>query len=299
MEVESADLLDLQELVESFSQLRIMELVNVQTNEIAPALPPPEGSTGSNDPSQDHPMRESSDFHTNATPTFVVTRFKENPGRNPKRVLEHTLWARTMLQPLHPYNTILNLDIIDFLNTEKLIDEWIVAFKIATTTLELDQANFIRLVELSLEGSVKIGWENTPEDTKANILAGNSKSTIAERLGRFIKIHFIGDGYFEGSKTEKPREYTQALFGLELRGICTENQVNRERGRSRTVTPTLGVPGEPLSDGDHGDPYQRTNHTNLDRGPDQQGLHRKDLDEQMQDPQDEPLQEELSDDSYT
>ncbi|KAL0391532.1 UNVERIFIED_CONTAM: hypothetical protein Slati_4538300 [Sesamum latifolium] len=115
-------------------------------------------------------MRESTDFHTNATPTFVATRFK-NPGRNPRRVPEHTPWARTMLQPLHPYGTILNLDIIDFRNTEKLIDEWVAALKIAANTLELDRENFIRLVELSLEGSVKIGWDNTPEDTKANILA--------------------------------------------------------------------------------------------------------------------------------
>ncbi|KAL0420982.1 UNVERIFIED_CONTAM: movement protein [Sesamum latifolium] len=90
--------------------------------------------------------------------------------------------------------------------------------------LELDRENFIRLVELSLEGSVKIGWDNTPEDTKANILAGDSKSTIAERLGRLIKIHFIGDGYFEGSKTEKAREYAQALFGLELRSICAVDE---------------------------------------------------------------------------
>ncbi|KAL0413020.1 UNVERIFIED_CONTAM: hypothetical protein Sradi_1503700 [Sesamum radiatum] len=86
-----------------------------------------------------------------------------------------------------------------------LIDEWVAALKIAATTLELDRENFIRLVELSLEGSVKIGWDNTPEDTKANILVGDSKSAIAERLGRLIKIHFIGDGYFEGSRIEKAR----------------------------------------------------------------------------------------------
>ncbi|KAL0413517.1 UNVERIFIED_CONTAM: hypothetical protein Sradi_1553400 [Sesamum radiatum] len=162
-------------------------------------------------------MRESLDFRTNATITFVGTKFKENPRRNPKRVPEHTPWARTMLQPLHPHGTILNLDIINFRNTEKLIDEWVAALKIATTTLELDRENFIRLVELSLEGSVKIGWDNTPEDTKVNILAGDSKSAIAERLGRLIKIHFMGDGYFEGSKAENARGYTQALFGLEVR----------------------------------------------------------------------------------
>ncbi|KAL0406239.1 UNVERIFIED_CONTAM: hypothetical protein Slati_3937800 [Sesamum latifolium] len=119
MEVTKADLSYLQELAESFSQLGIVELVNVQTNEVTPALPPPEGSTGSNDPPQD--------FHTNATPTFVGTRFKENSGRNSRRVPEHTPCARTMLQPLHPYGTILNLNIIDFRNTEKLIDEWVAA----------------------------------------------------------------------------------------------------------------------------------------------------------------------------
>ncbi|KAL0406350.1 UNVERIFIED_CONTAM: hypothetical protein Slati_3948900 [Sesamum latifolium] len=122
MEVERADLSNLQELAKSFSQLGIVELVNVQTNEITPALQLPEGSTGSNDSSQDHPMRESTDFHTSATPTFAGTRFKENPERNPRRVPKHTPWAMTMLQPLHPYDTILNLDIIDFRNIEKLID---------------------------------------------------------------------------------------------------------------------------------------------------------------------------------
>ncbi|KAL2248436.1 UNVERIFIED_CONTAM: hypothetical protein Sindi_2695900 [Sesamum indicum] len=211
MEVTRADLSDLQELAESFSQFGIVDLVNIQTNEIAPALPPPEGSTCSNDSPQDQPMRESADFHTNATATFVGTRLKENPRRNPKRMPENTPWARTMLQPLHPYGTILNLDIID-------------SIKIATTALELDKENFIRLVELSLEGSVKIGWDSTPEDTKASILAGDSKGAIADRLGRLIKIHFIGDGYFEGSRAEKAREHAQALFSLELRSICAVDE---------------------------------------------------------------------------
>ncbi|KAL0301532.1 UNVERIFIED_CONTAM: hypothetical protein Sradi_6430000 [Sesamum radiatum] len=169
-------------------------------------------------------MRESEDFHTNATLTFVGTRLRENPGRNPRRALENTLCARTMLQPLHPYGPVLNLVVIDFLNIEKLIDEWVVAIKIAATTLELDKENFIKLVELSLEGYVKIGWDNTLADTKANILARDPKSVIADRLGRLIKIHFIGNGYFEGSRTEKAREYAQSLFGLELRSICAVDE---------------------------------------------------------------------------
>ncbi|KAL0427577.1 UNVERIFIED_CONTAM: hypothetical protein Slati_2932500 [Sesamum latifolium] len=75
--------------------------------------------------------------------------------------------------------------------------------------------------------------------------------------------------------------------------LLQENQASRERGRNRTVTPTLGVPGEPLSDENHGGPNQRPDHIKLGKGPDQQGFHSKDLDEQMQDPQDEPLQGEL------
>ncbi|KAL2246216.1 UNVERIFIED_CONTAM: hypothetical protein Sindi_2889800 [Sesamum indicum] len=270
MEVTRADLSDLQELAESFSQLGIVDLVNIQTNEITPVLPPPEGSTCSNDPPQDEPMRET--------------------------------------------------------------------IKIAATTLELDKENFIKLVELSLEGSVKIGWDNTPEDTKASILAGDSKGAIADRLGRLIKIHFIGDGYFEGSRAEKAREYAQALFSLELRSICSvdeyincfrkyffqsgvatevaapmffakicspwremliqsykENQVSRGKGGSKTVTATPGVPRGPFPDGDHGGPSLKPERTNLDKEQDQQGLHPKDPDEQMQDPPDERLQEELSD----
>ncbi|KAL2235895.1 UNVERIFIED_CONTAM: hypothetical protein Sindi_1321700 [Sesamum indicum] len=357
MEVTRADLSDLQELAESFSQLGIVDLVNIQTNELTPALPPLEGSTCSNDPPQDQPMRESVDFHTNATPTFVGTRLKENPGRNPKRVPENTPWARTMLQPLHPYGAILNLDIIDFRNIEKLIDEWVAAIKIAATTLELDKENFIKLVELSLEGSVKIGWDNTPEDTKASILAGDSKGAIADRLGRLIKIHFIGDGYFEGSRAEKAREYAQALFSLELRSICAvdeyiywfrkyffqsgvatevaapmffakicspwremliqsykvpEGQLDSVARRMSFLKDKLkdwcyqasiqknmkrlrGAPEELFPDEDHGGPNPKPEHTNLDKERDQQGFHPKDLDEQMQDPPEEPLQEELSD----
>ncbi|KAL2246155.1 UNVERIFIED_CONTAM: hypothetical protein Sindi_2883700 [Sesamum indicum] len=85
-----ADISNLQELAESFFQLGIVDLVSIQTNKITPALPPPEESTCSNDPPQDDPMRESADFHTNATPTFVGTRLKENSGKNPKRVPENT-----------------------------------------------------------------------------------------------------------------------------------------------------------------------------------------------------------------
>ena len=99
MEVTRADLSDLQELAESFSQLGIVDLVNIQINTITQALQLLEGSTCSNDPQQDQPMRESADFDTNATPTFVGTRLKENPGRNPERVPEIHLGRRPCSSP--------------------------------------------------------------------------------------------------------------------------------------------------------------------------------------------------------
>ncbi|KAL0438940.1 UNVERIFIED_CONTAM: hypothetical protein Slati_2377000 [Sesamum latifolium] len=61
------------------------------------------------------------------------------------------------------------------------------------------------------------------------------------------------------------------------------------------MTPTLGVLDEPLLGEDHGGPNPRPEPTNLDRGSDHQGFHPKDPNEQILDPQDEPLQEELSD----
>ncbi|KAK4381436.1 hypothetical protein Sango_2968100 [Sesamum angolense] len=74
-----------------------------------------------------------------------------------------------------------------------------------------------------------------------------------------------------------------------------ENQVSQGKGRSRITTHTLGIPEEPLSGEDHGGPKQKPEHINLGRRADQQGLHPKDLDEQIQNPQEEPLREELSD----
>ncbi|KAL0420777.1 UNVERIFIED_CONTAM: movement protein [Sesamum latifolium] len=221
---------------------------------------------------------------------------------------------------------ILNLDIIDFRNTEKLIDEWVAALKIVATTLELDRENFIRLVELSLEGAVKIGWHNTPEDTKANILSGDSKSAIAERLGRLIKIHFIGDGsicavdeyiywfrkYFfqSGVATEVAAPMFFAKIYSPWREMLIQSYKVPE-GQLDSVARRMSFLKDKLKDwcyqasiqknmkrlrGEgHGGPNPRPEPTNLDRGSDQQGLHPKDLDEQIPDPQDEPLLEELSD----
>ncbi|KAL0458642.1 UNVERIFIED_CONTAM: hypothetical protein Slati_0491400 [Sesamum latifolium] len=84
--------------------------------------------------------------------------------------------------------------------------------------------------------------------------------------------------------------------------LCCDNndfptiigESSEPRKRKITKTPTLGVPDEPLSGENHGGPNPRPEPINLGKGPDQQRLHPKDLDKQIPDPQDEPLQEELS-----
>ncbi|KAL0463176.1 UNVERIFIED_CONTAM: putative enzymatic polyprotein [Sesamum latifolium] len=260
MEIIRADLSDLQELAESFSQLGIVELVNVQTNEITPALPPPVGSTGSNDPPQDHPMRESTDFHTNATPTFLGTRLRENPERNPRRVPEHTPWARTMLQSLHPNGTILNLDIIDFKNTEKLIDEWVATLKIAATTLELDRKR---------NYSGREEWSSN-RSSRSNVLCKDLQSMEGN-----VDPVIVPEGQLDSVARR------MSFLKNKLKDWCYQASIQKNMKRLRGK--------------DHGGPNPRPEPTNLDRGPDQQGLHPKDLDEQILDPQDEPLQEELSD----
>lgn len=50
-------------------------------------------------------------------------------------------------------------------------------------------------------------WRTTSLSTKDEVLVGESRSAIAERLDKLLKIHFIGDGYFEKREVEKPREY--------------------------------------------------------------------------------------------
>ncbi|KAL2242893.1 UNVERIFIED_CONTAM: hypothetical protein Sindi_0407300 [Sesamum indicum] len=162
-----------------------------------------------------------------------------------------------MLQPLHPYGVVLNLDVIDFQNIEKLIDELVVVVNITATTLELDKENFIKLLELSLEGSVEISGVTT--------------------------------------EVAAPMVFAKICMGENVGPVIQRESSDQERGRSRVVIPTLGVPDEPLLGEERGDPNQKPEYTNLDWRPDQQGLHLRDLGKQMQDPHEEPIQEKLSD----
>ncbi|KAL0364170.1 UNVERIFIED_CONTAM: hypothetical protein Sangu_0514600 [Sesamum angustifolium] len=76
--------------------------------------------------------------------------------------------------------------------------------------------------------------------------------------------------------------------------VIGESGEPRKRGKIGVIY-TPEIPEELLLGEDHGGPRPKPEHINLGNGVDQRGLHPKVLDEQKQDPQEEPLQEELSD----
>ncbi|KAL2232426.1 UNVERIFIED_CONTAM: hypothetical protein Sindi_1422600 [Sesamum indicum] len=311
------------ELAESFSQLEIVDLVNIQTNEITPALPPRREAKRKSRKKSKKSVGEYTLGKDHAPALTFIWRYTK-PGHyrfSKYREIDRRMGCNNQDSNNYP---------------------------------RAQQNKFIKLVELSLEVSVKIGWDNTPEDTKASILVGDSKGAIADRLGRLINLHFIGDGYLKGSRAQKAREYVQALFSLKLRSICAVDEYiywfHKYFFQSEVATESYKVPkgqldsveqkmsflkdklknwchqasiqknmkrlrgesSEPrkrrkqnsdsyprssrrtFPDGDHGGPSPKSEHINRDREQDQQGLHPRDPDEQMQDPPKEPLQEELS-----
>lgn len=100
-----------------------------------------------------------------------------------------------------------------------MIDECVETMKIIATTLDMDKENCIQLLELSKYESVKVGWDTTTTNTMVKFLLEESKSTIVEQFGILLKLRFISNKYFE-KRTKKIREYAQALYDHEIRGIC-------------------------------------------------------------------------------
>ncbi|KAL8467772.1 hypothetical protein ACS0TY_031130 [Phlomoides rotata] len=192
MEFSRVEMADLQELSESFSNLEIVDLVNVRANETqeqASATAEPEASTSSNNPAgSDNPAG-------NKGPAYIyppVPKMRHRtydayfgPKTSPKE--------KMFLEPIQPYGVALNLDVPDFRNLEELIDKWMASMKIAGTILEYDKKDFIGLIELSLTGSIKIGWEGAPPEIKEKVLSGNSRTDIVDRFGTIIRKKFSGE----------------------------------------------------------------------------------------------------------
>ncbi|KAL8499147.1 hypothetical protein ACS0TY_022212 [Phlomoides rotata] len=75
---------------------------------------------------------------------------------------------------------MLNLDVPDFKNLEKLIDNWVAFIKNAKNTLDYDKEIFIGFIKLSLTGSVKIGWEGVSVEVKDELTRGESKADMID-----------------------------------------------------------------------------------------------------------------------
>ncbi|KAL8508074.1 hypothetical protein ACS0TY_018577 [Phlomoides rotata] len=107
---------------------------------------------------------------------------------------------------------MLNLDIPDFRNMEKLIDGWMSTMKVAGNTFDYDKESFISLTELSLTGSVKIGWEGAPTEVKEEVIKGESRTNIIDRIGGLFKVNFLGDDYFD-KRNEESEYYIEKMDG--------------------------------------------------------------------------------------
>ncbi|KAL8541819.1 hypothetical protein ACS0TY_002899 [Phlomoides rotata] len=178
MEFSRVDLSDLQDLTESFSNFEIINLVNVQVNNVeqtetqnpASTITGPAGSTSSNTPE-------------NPEVTCIVPKPKKrNRARDPFYRPTYSPWGRMFLKQIQPYDVMLNLDIPNFRNIKKLIGEWMTIMKITRNTLEYDKESFISLIELSLTGSVKIIWEEAPAEVKEEVIRGESRADIIDRI---------------------------------------------------------------------------------------------------------------------
>lgn len=71
-------------------------------------------------------------------------------------------------------------------NREILIDDWASAMRIAAGTLGLEKEGFILLLEMSLEGSVKISWDMTSPEIRRDVLSGESLKGIVDNMAKLF-----------------------------------------------------------------------------------------------------------------
>ncbi|KAL8511490.1 hypothetical protein ACS0TY_018043 [Phlomoides rotata] len=117
MEFSRVDLSDLQDLDESFSNLEIVDLVNVRAKNIGEVETQNPASTITDASSSNIPMGNPGVNYMAATPQ------RGNRAHDPFYRLTNSPWGKTVLEPIKPYSVMLNLDTPDFRNLEKLIDD--------------------------------------------------------------------------------------------------------------------------------------------------------------------------------
>ena len=203
---------DLQGLAESFANLNVVDL------KMNPEVKPEEEAEAS-----EQRRRHTEGFRAGARFDEEHRRAADDAAMLGRRTrmkrpkLQDTPVGKATLEPLHPYGVMLDIDEVDFKDIEGLIDEWNSAMRIAAATLELEKDSFVKILETSLAGVVKMAWEQRmTSETKEACFTPNTFIEMADRMSMTIKNHFLGTGYFEGFGEEKRKKYLMAFYNLRL-----------------------------------------------------------------------------------
>ena len=89
-------------------------------------IPPTAESTGSN---QDTHMPHTADFTAGEGSRAIPSA--QPRSRRSQLPLQQTPYGKTILEPIHSYGVMLNLDVLDIVNREELIEKWASFSKIA------------------------------------------------------------------------------------------------------------------------------------------------------------------------
>lgn len=230
---------DLQELAESFANMKMVDLKmntgdgaliprgyhQVPPEQQVPQVPPAQ-QQHEGGPAQDVLMRAREDFHVgdqhrrerpnmnNLTGTRVrkqIPKFRDTP------------LGKTSLDPIHPYGLMLNIDDIDFKDIDMIIDDWSSSMRIAAGTLDLEKEGFIKLLEMSLLGVAKTLWSRVAPAVKEETLEPASYTEIVDRMAFWFKLTFLGADNFGSADSEKRKNYSQAILNLRLNNMEKES----------------------------------------------------------------------------
>ncbi|KAH6805293.1 hypothetical protein C2S51_030124 [Perilla frutescens var. frutescens] len=165
---------DLQELAESFANMKMVDLkMNTGDRALIPRGYHQDFHVG------DQHRRERPNMN-NLTGTRVrkqIPKFRDTP------------LGRTSLDPIHPYGLMLNIDDIDFNDIDMIIDDWSSSMRIAAGMLDLEKEGFIKLLEMSLLGVAKTFRKE--EDYSQAILNLRLNNMEKESIDQFFKLYHI------------------------------------------------------------------------------------------------------------
>lgn len=93
--------------------------------------------------------------------------------------------------------------------------------KIVSNTLDLDKESFVRTIQHSFAGIIKIMWENVFIEEKDGYLRTKSYTKIIGGLVTILKHYFLGKGYHDGQLRGKEESVCNDVVQLEASGART------------------------------------------------------------------------------